>query len=197
MAEFFGVNLIGAVNWAFEFEDQPWFAGFRSLATNGVDKPVLNVFRMLGKMSGNRVEVSGNLRYDFKAICDSGVRGERTDINAMACRDKRTVTVMLWNYHDLDIQSAGTPVILNIHGIPADRATMTEYRIDAEHSNSYEVWKKMGSPQDPTADQIARLEKAGQLETMAHPFQIPITKTIASIKMQLPRQAVSLFILSY
>ena len=26
-------------------------AGFRDLATNGVDKPVLNVFRMLGMMS--------------------------------------------------------------------------------------------------------------------------------------------------
>ena len=28
-----GVNLEGALTWAFEFEDQPYFAGFRSLAT--------------------------------------------------------------------------------------------------------------------------------------------------------------------
>ncbi len=86
MADYYGVNLIGAVNWSFEFENQPWFAGFRSLATNGVDKPVLNVFRMLGMMSGNRVEVSGDLRYNFKTICDSGVRGKQTDINAFACK---------------------------------------------------------------------------------------------------------------
>ena len=52
-----GVNLLGAVTWAFEFEDQPWFDGFRDLATNGVDKPVLNVFRMLGMMTGDRVAV--------------------------------------------------------------------------------------------------------------------------------------------
>jgi xylan 1,4-beta-xylosidase len=50
-----GVNLAGAVTWAFEFEDQPYFAGFRDLATNGVDKPVLNVFRMFGLMEGDRV----------------------------------------------------------------------------------------------------------------------------------------------
>ena len=40
------VNLRGAVNWSFEFENQPWFAGYRDMATNGVDKPVMNVFRM-------------------------------------------------------------------------------------------------------------------------------------------------------
>ena len=51
-----GVNFEGAVTWAFEFEDQPYFDGFRDLATNGVDKPVLNVFRMFGMMGGNRVE---------------------------------------------------------------------------------------------------------------------------------------------
>ena len=31
-----GVNFEGAVTWAFEFEDQPYFAGFRVLSTNGI-----------------------------------------------------------------------------------------------------------------------------------------------------------------
>jgi xylan 1,4-beta-xylosidase len=197
IADYYGVNLIGAVNWSFEFENQPWFAGFRSLATNGVDKPVLNVFRMLGMMSGNRVEVSGDLRYNFKTICDSSVRGKQIDINALACSDKNTVTVLLWNYYDLDIQGTGSLVVLNIKGIPAERATLTQYRIDNEHSNSYEVWKKMGSPQNPTADQIAKLEKAGRLETLSKPSEIKINNTVATIKMQLPRQAVSLVQISY
>ena len=52
-----GVNFEGAVTWAFEFEDQPYFDGFRDLATNGIDKPVLNVFRMFGLMRGDRLEV--------------------------------------------------------------------------------------------------------------------------------------------
>ncbi len=52
LADSFRVNFLGAVTWAFEFEDQPWFEGFRDLATNGVDKPVLNVFRMFGMMKG-------------------------------------------------------------------------------------------------------------------------------------------------
>src|SRR5207302_9146423 len=53
-----GVNLEGALTWAFEFEGQPYFAGFRVLATNGIDLPVLNVFRMFGKMSGERLTVT-------------------------------------------------------------------------------------------------------------------------------------------
>ena len=56
LADKFNVNLIGAVTWAFEFENQPWFYGYRDLATNGVDKPVLNVFRMFGMMQGKELK---------------------------------------------------------------------------------------------------------------------------------------------
>src|SRR3546814_12569894 len=89
LADAHGVKLLGAVTWAFEFENEPWFAGFRDMATNGVDKPVLNVFRMFGMMSGSRVEVGGNLAYDYKAIRDKSVRAA-PDINGQigraACR---------------------------------------------------------------------------------------------------------------
>ena len=50
------VNFLGAVTWSFEFEDQPYFAGFRELASNGVDKPVLNAFRMFGMLGDERVQ---------------------------------------------------------------------------------------------------------------------------------------------
>ena len=55
LALYHKVNLLGVVSWAFEFEDQPWFHGFRDLATNGVDKPVLNVFRMFGMMGSTEL----------------------------------------------------------------------------------------------------------------------------------------------
>src|SRR5215471_15474492 len=55
LADRYKVNLAGVLTWAFEFEGQPYFAGFRTLATNGIDKPVLNAFRMLGRMGGNRL----------------------------------------------------------------------------------------------------------------------------------------------
>ncbi|HEY5569977.1 MAG TPA: beta-xylosidase [Bacteroidales bacterium] len=191
LADYYGVNLLGAVNWSFEFEDQPWFFGFRDLATNGVDKPVLNVFRMLGKMRGNRVAVSGDLAYDFKAIRDSSVRRPQTDINALAARDKDTITVLLWNYHDDDIQGVGSPVELTIQGLHQKKVTVTHYRIDQHHSNSYEVWKKMGSPENPTPEQYKTLEKSGQLELLSEPMTMETTDGQLKIAMQLARQAVS------
>src|SRR4029453_14041109 len=60
LADKHGVNLEGGPPWVFGFENQPYFAGFRVLATNGVDLPVLNVFRMFAKMSGDRVPVASN-----------------------------------------------------------------------------------------------------------------------------------------
>jgi xylan 1,4-beta-xylosidase len=197
LAEHYGVNLLGAVNWSFEFENQPWFYGFRDLATNGVDKPVLNVFRMLGMMRGNRVEVSGDQAYDYQTMRDQSVRGEKTDVNAFAAADAKSVSVLLWNYHDEDVLDTGSPVALTISGLSAKKALLTHYRIDAMHSNSYEVWKKMGSPQSPTFEQIQTLEKAGKLELLEKPKTIKITNGQATVSMQLPRQAVSFIKLTY
>ncbi|MEO7496268.1 MAG: hypothetical protein ABIT83_25625 [Massilia sp.] len=197
MAEAKGVNLIGAVNWSFEFEDQPWFAGFRDLATNGVNKPVLGVFRMFGMMSGERLAVEGDLAYDAVSIAANGVRGPRTDINAYATKGKRNIAVMVWNYHDDDIIDAGSPVALTIKGIPAAKAVLRHYRIDQEHSNSYTAWKRMGSPAQPTSAQVAELQKASELAQLAPPQTLAIKGNSTTVKMQLPRQAVSLVVLSY
>lgn len=185
------VNLLGAVTWAFEFEDQPWFAGFRDLATNGVDKPVLNIFRMFGMMQGNRVTVSGTLNYNYQQIRDASVRGEKPDINALAAKDKNSATVMVWNYHDDNKIAPPELVVVKISGLPAS-AQLHHYRVDQEHSNSYETWKKMGSPKQPDAAQIAVLEKAGQLQLLSSPEWIHTKKGEITIRMMLPRQGVSL-----
>ncbi len=191
LADSFKANLAGAVSWSFEFEDQPWFAGFRDLATNGVDKPVLNVFRMFGMMKGKRVKVTGNRMYDLKTFVDSSVRG-LPDLGGIAAKDKRSAAIMLWNYHDEDKQDEEDRISITIEGLAAGKVTISEYRIDNEHSNSYTVWKKMGSPQNPTAAQIAELEKAGQLALKGKPLTMKITGSKYQMTLWLPRQGVSL-----
>ncbi len=193
-----GVNLIGAVTWTFEFEDQPWFRGFRDLATNGVDKPVLNVFRMFGMMQGNRVAVNKDLDYNHILIRDSSVRGKNPDINALAAKNEGAATVMIWNYHDLnktDVPSS--PVTVTLQNIPAKKILLYHYRIDHQFSNSYEAWKKMGSPQNPTAEQIKELEKAGQLALISSPQWMGVKNGILQLSVDMPRQAVSLLKLDW
>jgi xylan 1,4-beta-xylosidase len=188
----FGINFKGAVSWSFEFENQPWFYGFRDLATNGVDKPVLNVFRMFGKMGGNRVEAVSNRMYPLKTVIDSSIRGAQTDIGVLASKARNAAAVMIWNYHDDDKQGAAEAISVSIDNLPSKTVTLTHYRIDNEHSNSYEVWKKMGSPQSPTNAQIVELQKAGHLQTMGNAQKLNTRKNSLTLNISLPRQGVSL-----
>jgi xylan 1,4-beta-xylosidase len=194
LAKKYEANLIGAVTWAFEFENQPWFYGFRDLATNGVDKPVLNVFRMFGKMQGDFVEANSDHAYPLQMALDSSFRGTKTDIGVLATKNKNKASILVWNYHDVDKKGESTEVALEIVGIKSgSSAILTHYRIDDEHSNSYELWKKMGSPQAPTAAQISALEKAGQLTLVYPPKKVHISKGRIQLVTDLPRQAVDLF----
>ncbi|RZL15692.1 MAG: beta-xylosidase [Pedobacter sp.] len=193
----YGINFKGAVSWSFEFENQPWFYGFRDLSTNGVAKPVLNVFRMFGKMSGDRVEATSTRMYPLKLMMDSSVRGKQTDIGVLATKDKRSAAVMIWNYHDLDIQGRAEKIVVKINDVPAKEVTLTHYRIDDKHSNSYEVWKSMGSPQSPSAAQITELTKAGQLTTLESPKKLKLKDNTILLEISVPRQGVSLLKLDW
>lgn len=191
LADLHQVNLLGAVTWAFLFEGQPYFDGFRDLATNGIDKPVLNVFRMLGQMRGQRVAVRNPAMLTVEEVRDRSVRGA-ADIGAIASRDTRSAAVLVWNYHDDDLPGPAAGIDLAISGLPDRRATMTHYRIDGDHSNSYARWKAMGSPQPPTPAQIAALERAGRLQMVSPPSPAAITAGSARASFTLPRQGVSL-----
>ena len=192
------VNLAGMLSWSFEFEGKEYFEGFRTLATNGVDKPVLNVFRMAGLMPGDRVETSSTGRVGIDDILRSGVRAA-PDVDALATKADREAAVMVWNYHDDDLPAAGIPVKVTIAGIPKDvkKVLVEHYRIDETHSNSYSVWKAMGSPQSPTAEQYARLRDAGQLQLLTSPEWVDVSGDAVTMEIELPRQATSLLRLTW
>ncbi|MEJ2544652.1 MAG: hypothetical protein P8Y99_11345 [Calditrichaceae bacterium] len=190
------INLRGVLTWAFEFEDQPWFAGFRDLATHGVDKPILNVFRMFGLMQGVRLNVNASSGLSAGEVIESGVR-KQPDINALATKDENSIMIMIWNYHDYDQPDSAAEILLTIRGLENKRLLLHHYRVDQNYSNSYEVWKKMGSPQQPTPQQYAKLESAGQLQLFTSPKWITAEEGEIQLEFVLPRQGVSLLKLSH
>jgi xylan 1,4-beta-xylosidase len=196
LAEKHGVNLEGALTWAFEFEDQPYFAGFRALASNGLDLPVLNVFRLFAKMGGQRLTATSTAEVPLTKILQAGVR-ESPDVAALASRAGRQLSILVWHYHDDDIAGPDAAVVVDVSGLSGTRgpATLTHYRIDGNHSNSYAAWQRLGSPLAPNDKQYAALEKAGQLASLAAPEQIDISAGAAKIAFTLPRQGVSLLVL--
>lgn len=197
LAENFEANLIGAVNWSFEFEDQPWFYGFRDLATNGVDKPVLNVFRMLGMMTGDKVKATSSRQYPLALVLDSGIRQPQTDVGVLASKDKKSAAILIWNYHDADRKGDTAQVRVRMDGVNGKKIKLTHYRIDDTHSNSYEVWKRLGSPQSPTAAQVVELEKAGQLQQLEPAKNVAVSNGVLQTIIYLPRQGVSFLRLTW
>jgi xylan 1,4-beta-xylosidase len=190
------VNLTGAVTWAFEFENQPYFDGFRDLATNGIDKPVLNVFRMLGKMTGDRVAVQNSASIPLVQIVADGVRNQ-PDVYAFASRDARSVAVLVSNYHDSEKPGPAAQIELTVTGLPSGGLTLHHYRVDDEFSNSYEHWKKMGSPQKPAPAQYSELEQSGQLQTVSAPGPITAQGGRTKVSFSLPLHGVSLIQLTW
>jgi xylan 1,4-beta-xylosidase len=198
LSERHGVNLEGALTWAFEFEDTPFFAGFRALSSNGINLPVFNVFRMFSRMGAERIAATSDSAVDLDTIVKQGVR-ERPDVAALASRDSRRATVLIWHYHDDDVSGPAADVSLVVEGLgaPQRQAKVQHFRIDGDHSNAYAVWRRMGSPQPPSSTQYSALEKASELATLEGPTAVAIASDRATISFTLPRQGVSLIVLEW
>jgi xylan 1,4-beta-xylosidase len=192
------VNFMGEVTWAFEFEDQPYFAGFRELATNGLDKPVLNAFRMLGLLGNQRVKVTSSAQLATEDIVRNGVRAQ-PDISAIASRKQREIEILVWNYHDDDVSVPAAPVDLVISGLPKDakRGRLEHFRLDSDHSNAFTAWKETGSPQSPTPSERERLQASGQLQLLNSPAWIRIQQGSIHLQFTLPREGLSLVRLAW
>lgn len=193
LARKYDANLVGAVTWAFEFEDQPWFAGFRDLSTNEVVKPVLNVFRMFGQMGGDLVEASSTGMIPVDSIIKYSVRN-MPDVGVLASRNGNNASVLLWNYHDVndtDVSPADIDLTVKV-GKGESQVLITQYRIDSTHSNSYSKWISMGCPQTLDDAQLKELQRAGDLETSGSPQWKTAQEGILKDRILLPRQGVVL-----
>jgi xylan 1,4-beta-xylosidase len=196
LSDRYHADIAGMLTWAFEFEGQPYFEGYRTLATNGIDKPIMNLFRMAGLMRGDRVELKSGGAVALDAVLQGGVQGA-PEIDGIATRAEREMAILVWNYHDDDVPAPASPVRLTIAGAPAARVLVEHYRIDETHSNAYTAWKQMGSPQQPTPEQYAALEAAGQLQLLTSPEWRAAANGQVGLAFELPRQAVSLLRISW
>ena len=201
LATRYGVNLEGALTWAFEFDDRAYFDGLRVLATNQIDKPILNIFRMFGKLTGRRVKATSDGQVSLDDVLASSVRAE-SDVGVLAAYNTttRSLSAMVWNYHDDDLPKPDAQIAFDVSGLGqhwqgCERARATHYRINNSHSNSYTRWLEMGAPQSPTNDQIADLKAAGQLQMLGKPVQVPVKNGRVEIEFALPIHGISLLVL--
>lgn len=111
----------------------------RALITkNGIKRPAFLAYKLLAMLGKNRIYLG------------RGPNGFRVD--GIATMDDDTMTVLLYHYYDNPEQKGwDSTVDIVIKGLPPGwkRCLCEEYRLDAEHSNTYSAWLKAGAPRNP------------------------------------------------
>jgi xylan 1,4-beta-xylosidase len=193
LADQMGVHLGGLLTWAFTFPGTPYFAGYRALATNGINLSVLSTFQLLGRLVGTRLPLTSSGARTLDEILTNGVRGS-PDVDGLATRDGAAVRVLLWNYHDDIVAAPATPVHLTIGLPPSFGAAIrvSHLRVDSAHGDAYTVWVSQGMPEIPSAAEIADLERAMAPSPLHSDEILAAVDGFAEVDFDLPRFGVSL-----
>ena len=189
-----GVKLGGLLTWAFTFPGTPYFAGYRTLATNGINLPVMGAFELLGRLDGTRLPLTSSGARTLDDILTNGVRGD-PDVDGMATLNGPAVQVLVWNYHDDIVTVAATPVHLAIQ-VPASfgaLARVSHLRLDESHGDAYTVWVSQGMPASPSAAQVAALQQAMDPSLLVPDRTVAVAADgSVAVDFDLPRFGVSL-----
>ncbi len=192
-----GVNLRGVLTWAFTFPGAPYFAGYRELATNGIHLPVLNAFKLLGSLEGERLAVTSSGARPLEEILANGVRGE-PDVDALAAMDGDRVEVLVWNYHDDLVDAEPSSVTLEVSVPPAfeANASVTHTRVDGTHGNAHAVWVAQGTPASPSDAELAELRDAMNPVVLEEGRVVRVADGVVRLSFDLPRFGLSLVTLT-
>ena len=206
-----GVNLQGALTWAFEYEptksnpnETAYYDGYRVLSTQGIDKAVLNVHRMLAMLEGGcRISANSSAQLPIEDVLTKGIRQD-PDVGVLASTSEsgEEVYVFVWHYHDNDLDFPDANVSITVSNLPDScwnqdgQYNITQYRLDNDNGNAYPLWQQMGSPQPPSDDQIQQLQDAALLK----PIQVDDAQIggdgSVQLEFSLPIRACSLHILA-
>lgn len=153
--------------WTFSdvFEEQgvkktPFYGGYGLVAEDGIPKPAFDDFMLLHELGDERLP----------APKDEALVTRRKD---------GTLVIALWNLVEPGADGSEKTAELELKGIGGhSRATIR--RVDASHGDTLDAWKKMGSPQFPTRQQVEELKKDAEIGA---PEAVPVRGNRLSVKL--------------
>jgi xylan 1,4-beta-xylosidase len=186
------------LSWAFMFVGERCFEGTRAFSTQGIDKAVLNLFRMYAKMGEQEVgfESSGT-KYPL-AYEDHNGFGETPDISGFATlAGNNQLTVLIYNHHDDWDMADSYEIDIEITNLPFDgqHLKLHHYRIDQTHSNAYPEWLRQDRPMYPAPGQRAAIKAREGLELLTPPQRIAQYDGKVNWKFDLPVHGISLLVI--
>jgi xylan 1,4-beta-xylosidase len=190
---------LDALTWAFMFEGERCFEGTRTFTTNGVDKPILNLFRMYSLLGNTRLYFASTAAKDPLGYKDDNGIGEDPDMDGIAAISKdNNIQVLLFCHHD-DWSVKGTyDVEIEIANIPfnCSKCRLTHYRIDQECSNAHTEWVRQGRPNYPTLAQTRAIKSKMELELYEPKTEVTLQRDKFQKTVTLPVHGISLLILA-
>lgn len=193
------VDVTHATSWSFYFEGERYFEGTRAFLTTGrIEKPLLNAYRMLATLGPRRVLATSTAAWGVDALDGIEGRSMPEEIDALASRHgDGAVAVLVWRHTDDQYQrdDETASVSLRLSGLQTATYALSHHRIDALHSNAHAVWTSLGSPQDPTADELAAVHARQGLESYAAPMTVTAVDGTIDLSLELSLPAVSLLVL--
>jgi xylan 1,4-beta-xylosidase len=197
LADEMEVDLRGVLTWAFTFPGTAYFAGHRALATNGIHLPVLNAFKLLGRMRGRRLPVESSGALPLEEI-EPGAFRSRPDIDALASTDGSQLQILIWHYHDdlVPAEPAPATVAVQVPDWLGSRVHVRHQRVDEAHGDAFVVWQKQGSPVTPSPAQRSELLEAMAELELEPERTVRVEHGVTTLSFELPRFAVSLLTLT-
>jgi len=183
------------LSWAFMFVGERCFEGTRAFSTQGIDKPILNLFRMYAHMGTQQVAFESAGAQDTLAYADLWGMDAPPDIGGFATLSgNKSLEVLIYNHHDDWDRRGEYAIDLEIANLPfaSDKVRVTHYRIDQSHSNAYSEWLRQGQPIYPAPGQRAAIAARDGLELLAPSQQFQLDSGKLRLEFSLPVHGVSL-----
>jgi xylan 1,4-beta-xylosidase len=183
------------LSWAFMFVGERCFEGTRTFSTQGIDKPILNLFRMYARMGTQAVRFESTGAQDPLAYADLWGMGQPPDIGGCAALSgNNSLELLIYNHHDDWDLRGEYPIDLEIANLPfgGDQVRVAHYRIDHSHSNAYSEWLRQGRPMYPAPGQRSSIAARDGLELLQPPQQIRLDAGALRLAFSLPVHSVSL-----
>ena len=193
------VRVDRATSWSFYFEGERYFEGTRSFLTaGGIEKPFINGYRMLSYLGSERIAATSDSAWRTAALDAADGSSMPEEVDALASRSADgSVAVLVWRHTDDQYQTgeAEAQVRITVSNLPQGPFRLRHYRIDATHSNAHTVWQDLGSPQDPTPEELARITGRQGLEEIDDPRTVNSDGGVLTLETSLPLPAASLLVL--
>jgi poly(hydroxyalkanoate) depolymerase family esterase len=165
----------------------PFGQVFGLMTAQGVRKAAFNAFKML------------NMLGPVRLLSGGGTGSDGVDAMATTSQSGDSLQILVYDYYAKLSSTGSDMVTINVSNLPSALAGkqvfVTQYLVDATHSNPYSVWQGQSSPGSPSETQWQAM-KAAQHLALAQPVATTTLTTAYSTAFSINRQAGTLLVVS-